>query len=131
MLFFALDNCPLCSLSGARLWIENEHAVAFAATEPIADGHIVVAPRKHVDTICELAPGEQKALWALVSEVKSRLLTGLSPCTFSIGFNDTLDQGTGTDHAAIHVVPRRRGEDVELPAGLEWVTDDSLHAAKK
>src|SRR6516165_8193051 len=51
MLFFALANCPFCSLSIARLWIEREHAVAFAPADPIADGHIVVAPRKHVSTI--------------------------------------------------------------------------------
>jgi diadenosine tetraphosphate (Ap4A) HIT family hydrolase len=86
MLFFALANCPICSLSSARLWIEWEHAVASAATDPIIDGHIVVAPRKHVSTVYELSPREQHALWALVSEVRSRLLTGFTPDTLRIGF---------------------------------------------
>lgn len=124
MLFFALASCQFCSLSSTRLWIETEHALAFAATDPIADGHIVVAPRKHVGTVYELSPREQKALWALVSEVRSRLLTGLTPDSFSIDFNDTLHEGMpGGDHAAVHVVPRRRADNMELRAGLEWVTD--------
>ena len=54
------------------------------------DRHIVVAPRKHVSSTYDLSDAEQNALWVLVSELRSRLLTGLMPDAFSIGFNDTL-----------------------------------------
>ena len=33
------------------VWIESEHAVAFAGNAPAAEGHIVVVPREHVPSI--------------------------------------------------------------------------------
>jgi diadenosine tetraphosphate (Ap4A) HIT family hydrolase len=131
MLFFALVKCPFCSLSSAHLWIETEAALAFADANPMADGHMVVVLRKHVGTVFELSAAEQKRLWEVLAEVRSRLLTGLTPDGFSVGFNDTQNEVAGADHAAVHVVPRWRGDNLELRAGLEWVTDDSLAAAKK
>jgi len=105
--------------------------MAFADSNPITDGHMVVIPRKHVGTIYELSAPEQEAIWELVSQVRSRLITGLRPHAFSIGFNDTLHSCAIGDHAAVHVVPRWRDDSVELMAGLEWVTDDGLTATEK
>jgi len=90
-------------------------------TDPLADGHTVIVPTRHVSTIYELTIIEQAALWALVSGVRARLLTGLMPEGFSIGFND-VEHG-GADHAVVHVVPRQRGDTPGLPSGIEWVTD--------
>jgi diadenosine tetraphosphate (Ap4A) HIT family hydrolase len=65
---------------------------------------------------------EQQALWELVGEVRPRLLSGLMPEGFSIGFNDTLHEGISAEHAVVHVVSRRRGETPEFRGGIEWVT---------
>jgi diadenosine tetraphosphate (Ap4A) HIT family hydrolase len=73
-----LDSCPFCGVSSSRLWLETEDAVAFPDSDPIADGHMIVAPRKHLATIYLLCAEEQRTLWKLVSEVRSRLLTGLA-----------------------------------------------------
>jgi diadenosine tetraphosphate (Ap4A) HIT family hydrolase len=113
------------------VWIETPHAVAFPDGAPMADGHTVVAPRKHVSTIYELTLLEQQALWELVGEVRTRLLSGLMPVGFSIGFNDTLHDGISAEHAVVHVVPRRRGETPELRNGVEWVTEDHVAAWAK
>ena len=126
-----MSYCPFCSVESARVWIETEHALAVPDASPVADGHTLVVPRKHVSTIYELSMDEQQALWDLVAEVRARLLTGLTPDAFSIGFNDTLHDGAGMAHAAVHVVPRRRGDTAELPDGIEWVTNDHLLPWKK
>jgi hypothetical protein len=46
-----------------------------------------------VGTIYQLTELEQEALWVLISEVWRRLLTGLTPDRFSIGFNDVIHEG--------------------------------------
>jgi hypothetical protein len=38
----ALDPYPFCSITPDRIWIETEHAIAFAASEPAADRHMVI-----------------------------------------------------------------------------------------
>jgi diadenosine tetraphosphate (Ap4A) HIT family hydrolase len=35
-----VSGCLFCCLHPARISIENEHAIAFAPADPIADGHI-------------------------------------------------------------------------------------------
>jgi diadenosine tetraphosphate (Ap4A) HIT family hydrolase len=104
-----VDPCPFCAVEHARIWIENDHAIAFGDAFPVADGHTLVAPRKHVSTIYELTIPEQTAIWELVGEVRERLLTGLMPDGFSIGFSDVLHDGVSANHTAVHVLPRRRG----------------------
>jgi diadenosine tetraphosphate (Ap4A) HIT family hydrolase len=54
---------------------------------PRFDGHIVVLPRKHVGTVYELEIAEQKGVWALVDDARGRLLNGLLPDAFDIGFD--------------------------------------------
>jgi diadenosine tetraphosphate (Ap4A) HIT family hydrolase len=115
-----LNSCPFCSLPPGRAWIETEHAVALP----------VVAPRKHVNNIYALTMPEQRAVWELVSQVCERLLTGLKPDRFSIGFTDSLEDQATVSHG-VHVVPRRQDDGLELRDGIEWVTDDDLLAWRK
>jgi hypothetical protein len=62
-----------------------------------------------------------------VSEVRGRLRTGLVPDGgFSIGFLDCLTAAVPVPHTVVHVVPRRAGQDVDLPQGCEWVVDDGV-----
>lgn len=122
-----VDPCSFCNVEPGRIWLETEHAFALPAASPVADGH-GRGPAQTISTIYELAMPEQQALWELVGEVRSRLLTGLTPDGFSIGFNDTMHDRIGVDHAAVHVVPRRRGGSPDRPDGVEWVTDDHVAA---
>ena len=127
-----VDSCPICSVSGNRVWIESEHAIAFPANEPLVDGHTIVVPRAHVASIHALPIAAQKGVWALVSEVRDRLRTGLVPDGgFAIGFVDGLTETEPVPHTVIHVIPRRTGDQVTLPECSEWISDDGLLASSQ
>jgi diadenosine tetraphosphate (Ap4A) HIT family hydrolase len=116
-----MPSCAFCSLDPARIWIEKEHAIAFAPADPVADGHMVIAPRKHVATVYELAAHEQAAVWSLAGEVRAQLLIGFKPDSFDIG----LVEHEAVDHDHIHIVPRRLGDALEPPrGGFRWVPAD-------
>jgi diadenosine tetraphosphate (Ap4A) HIT family hydrolase len=115
-------DCSYCNLPAARVWIESEHAIAFAADESATEGHIIVAPKAHVSSIHALPIAAQRDIWKLVSEVRGRLRTGMMPDGgFSIGFDEA------GEHAVVHVVPRRAGDGVELPEAV-WVEDAGVMA---
>ena len=116
-----MDPCPFCIIESARIWIETEVALAIPDAFPVALGHTLVVPRKHVSTIYELTIPEHGALWELVGEVRSRLLAGLKPDGFNIGFNDGLAAGQTVAHAHIHVIPRREGDVPDPRGGVRWV----------
>jgi diadenosine tetraphosphate (Ap4A) HIT family hydrolase len=120
-----LDLCPFCAIAPGRIWLEAEHAVALPDAYPVADGHTLVVPRKHVSTIYQLTIAEQKAIWELVGQVRERLLTGLRPDGFNIGFNDGLAAGQTEDHAHVHIIPRRLGDVPDPRGGIRWVIADN------
>ena len=55
-------------------------------------------------------------MWAVVAEVRGRLLTDSMADSFDIGF----DAGV---HAAVHLVPRRKGDGLSQAAD-SWVKDN-------
>jgi diadenosine tetraphosphate (Ap4A) HIT family hydrolase len=114
-----LSQCPYCAITPEEAWIATQDAVAIPHPQPLATCHMVVVPRRHVSSLYALDAGEQRQLWALVSEIRARLARSMRIDGFRLGFVDFPDGEES--HAFIHVVPRVPGESVVLPAGIEWV----------
>jgi len=113
-----MQTCLFCSTSPDDAWGCTAYGIALPAAQPLTPGHIVVAPRRHVAGFYDLDVEEQHGLWNLVSEVRKLVVVGLDVESTTIGFED----GEGDHgHTHIHVVPRRPG--VELPRGIEWITE--------
>jgi histidine triad (HIT) family protein len=94
---------------------------------PANDGHNIVVPKEHAPTLHALPMTAQRGVWALVSEVRGRLNTGLVPDGgIIIGCLDGLTAAVPVPHKVIHVVPRQAGEDVALPECSEWIADDGV-----
>jgi diadenosine tetraphosphate (Ap4A) HIT family hydrolase len=111
-------TCLFCSTSPEDAWATSEYGIAIPAHQPLTPGHVVVAPHRHVAGFYDLDVEEQHGLWALVTEVRTHVMNAQHVDSTTIGFQDgDEDQG----HTHIHVVPRRPG--VELPSGIEWVTE--------
>ncbi len=59
-------------LAGARIWIETELTLAISAF-PVAEGHTLAVPRKHVNTIYELTIPEQGNVVTVSSAAQAAL----------------------------------------------------------
>ena len=118
-----MDNthCPFCSPDASRVRLENEIAVAVLDNFPIAEGHTLVVPKRHIASLFDLADDEQAALWRLVALVRAALLDGLKPDGFNVGVNDGVAAGQTVMHAHIHVIPRRSGDVPDPRGGVRWV----------
>jgi diadenosine tetraphosphate (Ap4A) HIT family hydrolase len=112
-----MTDCPFCQRLASGDVIEaNAQAVAFADAYPVAAGHTLVVPRRHVVSVFDLAAEEYAALWALVAQVRARLAASAGADAFTIGVNDGVAAGQTVGHAHVHVIPRRAG-DVGDPRG--------------
>jgi diadenosine tetraphosphate (Ap4A) HIT family hydrolase len=115
------SSCPFCNIEAKRLWLDNESAMAVWDGCPCAYGHVLVLPKRHVESIFELDQKELIALWELVVEAREMLEEKYHNDGFNIGVNDGQAAGQTVMHAHVHLIPRRRG-DVEDPrGGVRWV----------
>jgi diadenosine tetraphosphate (Ap4A) HIT family hydrolase len=113
--------CPFCHLEKSRITLENDCAVAFPDAFPVAEGHMLVVPKRHVASLFDLPDEEQAAIWKLVAQMRGKLVFDLQPDGFNIGVNDGSAAGQTVMHAHVHVIPRRRG-DVADPRGvIRWI----------
>jgi len=118
-----MTACPFCQrLASADVTEASAHAVAFADGYPVAPGHTLVVPRRHVASVFDLAAEEYAALWALVAAVRARLASsGEGADGFTVGVNDGASAGQTVGHAHVHVIPRRAGDVGDPRGGVRWV----------
>lgn len=112
-----INDCVFCNL-GKEIEVVCETAtvVAFFDKFPVNEGHVLVIPKRHVESYFELTSHEQKALWIVVNHCKEELSKRYNPDGFNVGINIGEDAGQSIFHSHIHLIPRYKG-DVENPRG--------------
>ncbi len=78
---------------------------------PYTNGHLLVAPVRHLYCITELSNIENSALMEMVKAATAILKNQLKPDGFNIGCNIGATAGAGiADHLHYHIVPRWAGD---------------------
>jgi diadenosine tetraphosphate (Ap4A) HIT family hydrolase len=117
-------DCPFCRLDKNRIRMESEFAAAFLDGFPVAQGHTLVIPKRHVASLFELTEKEQAEVWKLVAVVRASLVAELQPDGFNVGLNDGTAAGQTVMHAHVHVIPRRYGDVADPRGGVRWIIPD-------
>ncbi|PIE65267.1 MAG: HIT family hydrolase [Desulfobacterales bacterium] len=93
------------------LLFRNEDAVCLLNRFPYTNGHLLIAPARHVGCITKLDSKETAHVMALVKEATRILKRHLAPDGFNIGLNLGSEAGAGiADHLHFHIVPRWSGD---------------------
>lgn len=99
-----------CDKAGLIL-LRDEHCVVLLNRFPYANGHLLVAPRRHVADLTELSEAENGALIKKVEQSVVILRQHLKPHGLNIGLNLGEVAGAGrADHLHYHIVPRWQGD---------------------
>lgn len=78
---------------------------------PYNNGHLLVAPRRHVPDLASLTKEEMTDLLAMVRDTIEVMRRDSSPDGFNVGLNLGLVAGAGVaDHIHFHLVPRWNGD---------------------
>ena len=81
------DACPFCDLSDLRVVWSSELVIAIRDGYPVAPGHTLVIPRRHVASWFEATAAEQQEIWRAVGELKEALDAEFAPDGYNIGIN--------------------------------------------
>lgn len=87
------------------------NTVALCNRYPYNNGHVLVAPRRHVPDLFLLSKEEQAELISLVALGMKELSEEYLPHGFNVGMNLGKAAGAGIgDHLHLHIVPRWGGD---------------------
>lgn len=111
-----MKSCIFCTKGQAEILCENELARAFYDRYPVNQGHVLVVPKRHVETYFEATQAELAAIQELIFQVKEMLQEQYRPDGYNIGVNVGEAGGQTVFHLHFHVIPRYVG-DVDNPRG--------------
>jgi len=87
---------------------EDDHVLAFTDINPQAPTHLLVVPKRHIETLNDLAPGDD----AIVGELVRRAAAiaderGIAAGGYRVVFNTNRDAGQTVFHIHLHLIGGR------------------------
>lgn len=104
--------CIFCDIikgkKPGQLLYKNNYAIALLDIFPSIEGHSMVIPLKHQETILELSKKELAEVFAVCQKIIKALEKTYQTKTFSIGINH--GEPAGVPHLHIHILPRFKND---------------------
>jgi histidine triad (HIT) family protein len=113
-------DCIFCkivagTIPSAKIY-EDEHSLAFIDINPLAEGHTLLIPRQHYETLYEMPP----ELVANMSRLLPSLAAAVRSATNAQGLNILQNNGPCSGqvvmHVHFHLIPRISGDGL----GYRW-----------
>lgn len=117
------DKCFLCEKSNSQkednknfVLFRGKHCYALLNTFPYNNGHLMIAPYRHIGRLEELSDDELSEMMKISQIAVVALERSLDAQGFNIGFNIGRVAGAGmADHIHMHIVPRWNGDTNFMP----------------
>jgi ATP adenylyltransferase len=111
-------GCLFCDASGASPSDHDELVIIRAPLTyiilnryPYNNGHLMVAPKRHVGTLHSATPDELSEIMRLTRHAEIALSEAYKPQGINVGINLGRPAGAGVvDHLHVHLVPRWTGD---------------------
>ena len=108
-----MKDCIFCKIAckeiPAKLVYEDDLVVAFGDINPQAPVHILVIPKKHIETIDHLDPKDEKIVGALIyAAQKIAREKGIAEKGYRLTFNVRSHGGQVIEHIHLHLLGGRK-----------------------
>ena len=112
-------HCIFCDLiQGAgevSICYEDAESIAFMDIQPVNGGHVLVVPRDHYESLCDVPPAIAMHLF----EVSMRLAPIIRDVTECADMNLVVNSGEAAGqnvfHYHVHLIPRRKSDGFDIP----------------
>lgn len=119
-----LTNCFLCDIIADSPENDRENLLLYRGNQavivlnryPYCNGHLMVAPVRHIHDPRQFEPAEIAEIGLLVQLALDTLTTAFDPDGFNLGYNIGRISGAGLEeHVHQHIVPRWNGDTNFMP----------------
>ena len=112
-------GCLFCDIAAGEVPAEVVHetpeTVSFLDIRPVFKGHVLVVPRRHVDTLIDLPDDLLPPLLTVVRALATVMPPALGAQGTFVAMNNVVSQSV--PHLHVHVVPRTKGDGLR---GFFW-----------
>jgi histidine triad (HIT) family protein len=112
-------HCTFCDLihGAAEVSVchEDSDAIAFMDIQPVNNGHVLVVPRQHYESLLDVPEDIGLHLFRVTMRLANavRHVTGCDD--FNIVVNSGSAAGQDEPHYHVHIIPRRAGDGFDIP----------------
>jgi ATP adenylyltransferase len=111
----ASNDCIFCATSEAGrdelILVRGRLCYVILNLYPYNNGHVMVAPNRHVANLATMSTDEQIELMRLTRHAEIALTEAYKPQGLNVGINLGRPAGAGVlDHLHVHLVPRWNGD---------------------
>jgi histidine triad (HIT) family protein len=112
-------GCAFCEIVAGTLQAhrvsEDAACIGFLDARPVFPGHVLVVPRRHVETLTDLPRELVASVFETVQRVARGVEAGLVADGTFVAMNNKVSQSV--PHLHVHVVPRRKKDGLR---GFFW-----------
>lgn len=113
-----MTNCIFCQIIAGVLpsyrIAENKQAIAFLATARDMDGHILVVPRQHIQSVLDCDNATLAAAMQLTRQISVHLVQACGYAGVNLLNASGTSAGQSVLHFHIHILPRRTGDGISV-----------------
>ena len=133
-----IAHCTFCDMihGAAEVSIchEDSRAIAFMDVQPVNNGHVLVVPREHYESLEDLPRDLALHLYKLTLDLGPAIRRVAGSDDLNIVVNSGEAAGQDEPHYHVHIIPRRKGDGFDIPLpfdGSQMPDRTILDAAKR
>jgi len=111
-------ECVFCKIARGEIKAEkiaeSNNFFAVKDIHPVAEGHLLVIPKRHFVTLLDIPDNLGEELLNFLKKISSDLLEKKLGNGFNIVMNNLEPAGQFVMHAHIHVIPRKEGDGIRF-----------------
>lgn len=113
------SHCTFCNLihGAAEVSVchEDSDAIAFMDIQPVNNGHVLVVPRDHYESLLDVPQELGLHLFKITMRL-ANAITKVSGCQdLNVVVNSGAAAGQDEPHFHVHIIPRREGDGFNVP----------------
>lgn len=121
------EACPFCNPLPGRVFFESPLLVGLWDGFPVAPGHALLVPRRHVATWFDATREERAALTDAIDAARTAIEREHRPDGYNIGINVGAAAGQTVFHLHLHVIPRYQGDMADPRGGVRHVIPENAN----
>lgn len=129
-----MNDCIFCKIANGEIpsntLYENENLKVVLDIAPANPGHCLILPKKHAENILEIDDGLLKEAVSAAKKIAAALTASNLAEGINILQNNGAAAGQTVNHFHIHVIPRKKGDNVKLNHEGVKLSDEEMLSIK-